>query len=305
MAFFILFSAGICQAEEEKIGFSVSQSIFNFDLDPGEELTFPIDVQSLRDESQRMSVEISDFVVKAQNETELLNGENEKNGMRDWLTSSENVWIFEGKENKELGITIKVPKNAAMGSHYTAIALKALPTVDIENFQKPIVGGRILVYTFVNVKGAIDGSGEISRFDIPQLVSGEAGIEVDFKNIGNVHYIPHGELEVENLISGVAKKERMESHFIFPGQSYTFKKNWKVASPFGIYVARASFVDGNQSEISQRKIILGRFFFVIPLVFAILIFVLVKWIMAGRKNKKSAENDLDKGKNDSNEIEKS
>lgn len=267
----------------ETVGFSVDRTIFSFDLDPGEEIQFKINIQAKSDELQQMAVDFQDFSAGDQNKISLLDEKNEIHGMKDWIEIvGGNNWFLEKGQKKELSFKIIIPENAVVGSHYAVAALKVLPRIDAKNFQSPVVSGRIAVYVLVNVKGEVSGSGKLTDFVAPMIVKKDVNLKAEFENTGNVHYIPHGEIVISSIVTGAETKLQTGRHFVFPGTKYSFDLEWQPSSIFGIYSAKAYFVDANRSIHEKSRILIGKYFFTIPSV--LILAVLGYWKL--RKHKK-------------------
>jgi len=277
-----------CSAEREKIGLSVDQSIFSFNLYPGQQQEFVLRVGNITDWKQRVEVKIRDFSVDNDNKTNFLPDKNELFGMKDWINpEGGNVWMLEAREEKLVKFILDVPKDANVGSHYSAVIFSALPEIDFENFQKPIVRGEIGTYIFLNVGGQMSGDGLIENFTSPLVIDKEANFSVTFENQGNVHYIPHGEIKIKNIFSQKIFNNELDKHFVFPGKKYTFKYNWEPPSTFGMYTAEAFFVDQTGRNLSEKKILFGKTFLILLGVLAFMIIIIL--IIIKKKKKKEKE----------------
>jgi hypothetical protein len=288
-----------CLAQNEKVGLSLDQSIFSFNIFPGQKQEFVLNIKNIIEKEQRVSLEVKDFSVEENNKTSFLAEKNEIYGMKDWIRTDENVWILQPGEERRIKFIIDIPGDASVGSHYSATLFKALPIVDAENFQKPIVGGQIGTYFFVNVLGDISGKGKIENFEAPVFVEKQANFKVDFKNEGNVHYIPHGGIEIKNILNGEKTDDTLGKHFVFPGKSFSFEYNWKVPSAFGVYTAKAYFIDQDGRNLEEKRLIFGKYFFVVVVMTILLIIIAVTFLRKKLKKeqKSNEENKKQESKN--------
>lgn len=298
----------LAKIKERDIGFSVDKTVFDFQLPPNENKNFSLKIKNTKDFKQRISVEFKDVVINDQNQVELMVDENEIFGMKDWLEieGSENLFL-EPQEEKNLNFKLKIPGDAIVGSHYSLISIKALPEIDFNNFQNTIIAGEIGIYVFCNVKGDISGKGLIEKTEIPRMVDKKEELKITFRNIGNVHYIPHGGIRAKNVLTGESEDYKLDKHFVFPGKSYDFNYHWDVPSIFGIYTVQAYFVDQEGQNLSKTKLIFGKYSLLIILILSIILFFIFKEIknkikLFWSKKKKSSlnspstssKNDLDK-----------
>lgn len=269
---FILFQGRIVFAEQ--VGLSVDQTVFSFTLSPGEEKSFTLNSKNISKEKERVSVQSQDFSFGENNRIEALIPKNELNGMSEWVTVSEDKMILIPEENKELKLLVKVPKDASIGSHFALVSIQALPEINGQNFQSTLTGGQVGVYVLVNVAGKVSGSGTINTFEIPIITDKQAILKTEFENTGNIHYIPHGEVSIKNILTGQTQNVEIEKHFVFPGKKYQFELTWDKASLFGAYYAKDFFVDGNNITHTSSRFFFGKFFFVILLLVAGLLIAL-------------------------------
>jgi hypothetical protein len=259
--------------DEQRISLALDQSVFSLAGDPGSEKSLEVNVGNLTDKKQLVSLEINDLTLEENNQLSLMVTDNNLFGMKDWVSAGEKRWIFEPKETKKITLKISIPKDATVGSHYTGIFFRALPEIWGENFQSVLVGAQVGAYILLNVDGAVMGGGKINNFQAPVIARAQTDLQVEFENIGNIHYVPHGEISVKNLISQKVEKIEVEKHFVFPGKKYTFENNWRGGSVWGVYFAKAYFVDGNRIGHFSKRWILGKYAFVWPVLLAGLFFV--------------------------------
>lgn len=241
------------------VGISIDQSVFSFDLNPGEKQNFKVKLKNTSDQRQQMSSYREDFSVSDNNATELTEGKNEIYGMKDWIGVSEEDWFLEAGENKEIDFELAVPKDASVGSHYTSVLIRSFPAITGENFEKTIISGQVGVYILANVKGHVSGKGKINRFDAPVFAGKNVTLKTEFENDGSIHYIPHGEINMRNMLTGKISKIDIEKHFVFPGKKYSFDSEGTLPSVLGIYIANASFIDGDNARHSAKRIIFGKY----------------------------------------------
>jgi len=251
--------AGEAEGKEDRIGISIDQAVFSFDLAPGEKKTFKAGLENIAEEKQQMTVFQEDFSIADNNATSLIDGENEIYGMKNWISFPEKNWFLEGKEKKTLELELAVPENAGVGSHYAAVLIRATPVVTGENFERSIVAGQAGIYVLVNVKGEVSGKGKITKFEAPIFAGKKISMKTEFENDGSVHYIPHGEINIKNVLTRKNSKVDVEKHFVFPGKKYSFLSEADIPSVLGIYVANASFVDGESIRHNSKRIIFGKY----------------------------------------------
>jgi hypothetical protein len=257
----------------ESVGIALNGSVFSFDADPGQLIDLKITVENIRQSEQKVSIYAEDLLIEDNNRVTVLSENNEVRGMKDWVKLGEADLVLVAGEKKEETVSVLVPEKATVGSHYAGIFFQSFPAVDVNNFQKTIVSGRVGAYIMINVRGEISAKGNLSSFKSPIVAGKSEKFTAEFENMGNVHYIPHGEIQVRNLITKNEKTLEVPKHFVFPGKKYSFDVNWNPESVLGAYRAKAYFVDGEKNVHATEKFIFGKLFFVWPSA-VVIIFIL-------------------------------
>lgn len=281
LVFSIFTFAKNSQAEDvknQKIGIAIDKTIFDFGLLPGEQTSFKLQIENTTSERQIISVNFRDIVIDDQNRIDLMVDKNDVFGLKDWLSfgdGSENIGLEAG-EKREIELNLNVPEDAIVGSHYGLVLFKSFPQVNFENFQNTLVGGEIGVYVFCNVEGEISGKGLIEKTEMPRIVDEQEELKVTFRNIGNIHYIPHGGIRAKNILTGESENYELDKHFVFPGKSYNFSYDWDVPSVFGIYSVQAYFVDQEGQNLSKTKLIFGKYSLLIVVVLLAVLFLIFR-----------------------------
>jgi uncharacterized protein involved in high-affinity Fe2+ transport len=288
--FVVLFAAALvaflaspnCQAET--VGISVNESIFSFNLKPGDSQNISVSVKGLSDEKQRLSIEASDYEIGEQNDITFTAEDNSGHGLKNWLKADNNQWFLESNEEKQITLSIDVPQNASPGSHYGAILLRSFPEISADNFQKPVISGRIAIHILIKVAGEAKGDGKISYFWAPFLAGKKLEVISEFENTGNVHYIPHGEIIVKNIITAKASNSELEKHFAFPGKKFRYSSNLDLPGLFGLYEVSASFVDGDGNTLYESKYIAGKLFLPAFITIVIVTIIFVRFLLKRKKD---------------------
>lgn len=273
------------KAENQTVGLSVSQSVFNLSLAPGETAVFPIDLENITQQKERVNWGYSDLILGENNQIKELTPKNELTGLADWLSVDSKELFLDHQEKVKLNITVTVPKDASVGSHYGVVNIRALPEINGNNFQEVVVGGQLAVTVLVNVKGEISGRGELKNFSAPLFSKKEVDFSAEFENDGNIHYIPHGEITIRSLFGRYRESLNLEKHFVFPGKSFSFATHWSLPSLFGVYVAEAAFVDGDGVMRGSSRLVFGDLSFIPPVILlSIFGIILKKYAKNRRKN---------------------
>jgi len=226
------------------------------------------------------------------NQEEPVSISEEAKGLKTWVRADNTSLKLVPGESRQIFLTVTIPRDAVVGSHAGAVMVRAFPEITGENFQQVIVSGRVGVYVLINIKGEVSGKGSIGYFGTPLFTGKKAILQVDYRNQGNVHYVPHGEIRTQNALTRQSSVIPVDKHFVFPGKKYSFVEEWSVPSVLGVYKVQADFVDGDGQEHSSQKYVLGSLF--LPMLAAVLIIIglTLKLIFKPKKSGQEPKNVL-------------
>ncbi|MFA5985717.1 MAG: DUF916 domain-containing protein [Parcubacteria group bacterium] len=250
-----LFPSFVCA---EKLGIAVSESKIAFDMDIDENQNFNVKVTNVSDETQKIIVDIMDYDIGDENSIILRNDSDEQNGIKEWINIPEKEFDLPPNAGKDVSFTVHVPENASVGSHRGAVIFRMVPVGD----ASVKVQGQIGVHVLVNVKGNTHATGTLHWFDVPLFTTHQIIYRAQFENTGNIHYVPHGDIFLRNIVTNKksAYDFNAEDHFVMPGKKFTFTFMQDIPSVFGVYYARARFVDGEGAIRQKSDIVMGYMF---------------------------------------------
>jgi len=250
------------------VGIAVNRTAIVFDTNVDELHKFAVEVKNISNEKQIIDVGVMDYALGDDNIITILD-KNDDNGIREWVKPESKNIVLESGDVKEVIFDVNIPKNASIGSHRGAVFFHVMS----KNNNVVKVEGQIGVHVLINIKGDTHASGYINKFDIPFLTTGLVDYIVEFKNTGNIHYVPYGEVTVYNVFTRNKQLYKYDKHFVFPGKKFVFSHVKQIPSLFGLYKTNVAFVDGEGIIHAKSDYIMGYLF---PLaVFVIVIGALV------------------------------
>lgn len=207
--------------------FIVSPTKTAITVPPGETVTRQITVRSRIPGQQNFRVIAKDFVA-SDNPSEVVKFlENSDRTSPYSLTDNISVEINEFSlglgETITFDVIISAPIEAAPGGRYGAIVISAIP--DQDAIRR---GAGVAFYTeigsllLVRIDGTVDEYGYVDQF----TVNGEAdggvffkkplNLEVLFRNEGNVHLIPSGQITINNMFGNPVDAIGIDAYFALP-----------------------------------------------------------------------------------------
>jgi hypothetical protein len=273
---FIFFT--FTQAYAAPLGIAVDQTSIAFDVDSGANEEFVIKVTNISDRSQEVFIGALDYAIGNNNDVRFDTDVDEENGIQKWTSTDQSQITLSPQESRDIIFKFDVPETASVGSHRGAVFFRTA----LDDSGDVSVQGQIAVHVLVNVKGSTHASGRLNIFDIPLFVIGEVAYEAEFENMGNIHYVPYGEVVVKNVFTKKEEMYKYPKHFVFPERSVLFSIKDELPSIFGLYRAQANFVDGEGVVRSRSDYAMGSLFPLVVIAAGVVSLIVSRWVRAKR-----------------------
>ncbi len=172
-----------------------------------------------------------------------------------WVTIPTGGIRVAAGETVQIPFTIRVPKDAEPGGHYAGIMVGSETGGAVQGGVG--VSSALSSLLLVRVAGEAVESGFIRDFSTENFVvqSQDASFQLEFKNTGNVHIEPRGEVEITNMFGKIRGHITLQSGssfgHILPFSTKSFMFTWKGETNYldiGLYRARATLYYGEQGE---------------------------------------------------------
>lgn len=247
-------------------------------LDPGVTQKISLYVQNLGTIPATLRATTNDFVAGSDESgrPNIILNDNEyapTRSLKRLISPIPNVTVAPG-ENKEVSITIVVPKNAAGGGYFGAVRFQPANAQDSENLNLSASVGSLVL---LRVNGEINEeliveSMDVRKRDVPRLLytdNKDINAVIRFKNTGNVHLEPFGKLVLKRFGKIVTEYEINNSDprgNVLPDSVRRFKVPVDKVGSFGKYTLEGNFGYGSTGQLLSATTT----FYVVPL-FMILI----------------------------------
>jgi hypothetical protein len=192
--------------ENEGLGLEISPPIKELAADPGQAVTFGIQLRNITKQELLVNNQINNF--KAKDETGdpgiIFNDQGtDRYSLKAWIDPVPSK-LIKPQEISELPITIRIPANAEPGGHYAVIRFSADPS-DSEG-QGVAFGASVGTLVLLRVNGKIDESMSVASFDVGQggrtrkfFEKGPFTFTERLNNTGTVHQRPTGYIDIFTL----------------------------------------------------------------------------------------------------------
>lgn len=175
---------------------TVGPAKLEFSVNPGDSVNFNVLVKNEGKEIYEFFPSFEKFEEKNGEKVFIKNQE----GISSWIKTVASIKLGAG-EQREVPVTISVPKDASPGGHFAVIWWNTAPPGGKDNVSI-ITRAGILVYA--RISGEIIEKGSLMSFG-PESFFTRTPVNflVNFKNEGNVHLKPQGTLKIKNIFNGV------------------------------------------------------------------------------------------------------
>lgn len=247
--------------------FVVGPGKIELTLNPGESKTVEVMLSNRMGEDKVFDIVVEDM--KGSEDPEqtvvLLGDDRGPYSLRDYFQVPE--WKFTLPHGKKavVPVTVSIPADAEPGGYYGSVlfttASKKNEDMSTARGATAIVS-RIGVLFFVKVPGAekYDGSLETFSTDGSFFLKGPISFQMLFRNKGNLHLNPTGEIVIKNMIGTEVDTLIVEPWFALPQSLRLREVVWDRALLAGKYTATAKIKRGYNEEVDTMTLT----FWVVP-----------------------------------------
>lgn len=299
-------------AEPATLGLTVSPPSFDLAANPGDviENTVRITNQSL--DTVTFEASVQDFKVDG-TEGSVTVQENNPNAFSNWFRFAQTQYRLAPKDSAEVAFTIRVPKGAEPGGHFASVLFQPkVVAASSETGAKVIqrVGSLVLM----KVSGNVIEDGKISKFNPKNFVGswdeiaasdgktkilvakdeklgderakyffsgGPVAFDVLFKNSGNVHFKPTGNVSIYNIFGKKVDQLALDPRNVFPGGERRITVIWPKKSLWGgFYRAQVASVYGSKNTVLTAETMFWAF--PAPVLIAILVILILGFLVRHR-----------------------
>lgn len=274
-------------AEDVKLGLSVSPSLKEANVKPGEKFSDIIKITNTSSTDVNVEVTLQDFRAKNEEGDKLFLGEENNDNpyaLVKWI-KIEKTFSLKQNETKEIDYTINVPADAEPGGHYAVILFQPKlknqgAVASSGTVIEPIIGTTLLV----TVEGDIKYGAKIVEFSTGKnLYTGTTNVVnfvTRFQNLSSVHVKPVGTIEITNFMGKVVYKMNVNENQtnVLSDSIRRYENSWTSAYGFGPYKAKLTLNYGEGKTISSMLS-----FWIIPwreTLIGLIVLILVIWLLS-------------------------
>lgn len=277
LVIFVLCAALPTYAQESSLSITVTPSLFQLSIGPGESWSSSVKVVNNNLYDATYYAQVLDFEAGGEDGSAkympILAGVSSTPlpySLASWLTIPQEPISIKAGHSQQVPFTLTIPQNAEPGGHYAAILVGTKPPEGALTSPGAKISSFVSSLMFVRIKGDVVESGRIREFFSTQSVYQvpKSDFVLRFENTGNTHVHPQGDVVIYNMWG----KERgriainSDNNFgnVLPKSVRRFKFNWESeanAFDIGPYRAEVTLAYG---EDGRKNVTARTYFWVIP-----------------------------------------
>ena len=242
--------------------FQVGPTRFVLDMDPGEERTIQVKLLSRQGEQRNFEIGVEDFSVSddGTDSVQFYGNGNGPFSARSWIQPEISTINLDHGEEATISVKITVPKNAAVGEHYSVVLFQRTPKENARAGFNMI--SRVGALILLTVRGDTVTEGTLQQFSTSKRVyfALPAQFLIQYRNTGTVHIVPRGKIEIKNMFGITVDEIPLRDWYVLRSSTRRREIVWLPRFALGYYTAQLS-ISGVGGEPDIR---IGAPFWVIP-----------------------------------------
>lgn len=244
--------------------FQVGPTRFVLEMDPGETRTVEVQLTSREGEPRSYSIGVEDFAVSDDGTDNIKfygNGAGPFSA-KPWIVPAAIDLRLKHGERAFIPVTISVPKNAAVGDHYSVVLFQRDPKSDEQQKGGFNLVARIGALLLITVKGDIIKQGSMQSFSVSRPIywSLPAQLSIVYKNTGTVHLTPTGHIEFKNIFGIAVDDVAIKDWYVLRSSVRKRDILWQPKFALGYYTATMHLTSAGQPNESVQSVT----FWIIP-----------------------------------------
>lgn len=195
----------VVEAQAPTLTLSISPSLFDMSVNPGQEWRSSLKVINVNDYDLTVYVDVVNFLPQGESGdgrfVPIDASETSGSTLAEWFVINKEPIVIPREQTYEIPIAVRVPFDAAPGGHFAAIMVGTKP-INTEPGQAQVQTSQMITSLFfARVAGDIKEVGIIREFTAQSswLSKPEATFNLRFENKGNVHLQPQGDIRITNM----------------------------------------------------------------------------------------------------------
>jgi len=236
----VIFNINFVLAQDlNSIALTITPPLIKINMNPGETWTSSIKIINNNPQALDIYTQIIDFKgdergrVKFIKTYDELNEAEKKYLLSQWIEINQEPINLSAYQSKDIAFTINVPQDVEPGGHYAAILAGIKPIKKIKKGSGINISSMLSSLVMLKINGEINEKGSIEEFSTDKKFYQNSKVDfiVSFKNSGNVHLKPQGEIKIYNFFGKVKDtiyiNKKSEFGNVLPESTRKWEFNWE------------------------------------------------------------------------------
>jgi hypothetical protein len=181
--------------------FQVGPTRFVLEMNPGEEKVIEVQLTSREGEPRNFTLSVEDFSVSddGQDNIQFYGNGSGPFSAKSWVTPVVSNISLRHAERATIPVHVVIPKNAAVGDHYSVVLFQRDPKDTGASGLSMIA--RVGALFLITVKGDVVRQATLQQFLVakPVFWSLPASFSMQYRNTGTVHVTPRGHMKFHSV----------------------------------------------------------------------------------------------------------
>jgi len=232
-------------AQPRQSALGVSPAIVELVLDPGQRSETTVSVFNVTNFPLPIKGSAASFTAKE----DIPPGARNVFDASAWIELEPADFILQPRERKEVTISLTPPEGAEPGGHYATIYFQPLIPMEVLSPQTAYLTARVGVLAFLIVRGDIVEEASLGGIQTAKFRQfGPVEFVLPFKNEGNVHLLPSGEIVIADFRGREVEKLTISPVIVLPETTRELVVPWPKKYLWGKFTARTEVRYGSGPE---------------------------------------------------------
>ena len=211
-----------------QIGFTISPYSYEYELNPGQEVTATIRVENMFTEDITVAIKPESLVAFGQEGQVAVTDEDPTFSIKDWIKVNKTQDLVKPKQFVYFDFKITVPKDADPGSHYGALTVQYVNNDKVVGGSGASIAQKTSAIILLRVPGDVKEELNLVYFQPEKFFYTDPKFKLSalFENKGTVNLKPFGEINIFDIWGNKIKNIKITGKNILPDKKRIFEEEF-------------------------------------------------------------------------------